>query len=90
MATRVKTRTVTFKRPFFLDEINRELPAGSYVVETDEETLDVSSFVAYRRVGTRLFVPAVAGQSDTEMWVVNPQELDKALVRDRTESSDPT
>jgi hypothetical protein len=90
VATRVKTRTVIFARPFFLDEVKRELPAGSYVVETDEETLDVSSFVAYRRVGTRLFVPAVVGQSETEMWVVSPQELDKALVRDRTRSNDTT
>jgi hypothetical protein len=57
VATRVKTRTVIFARPFFLDEVKRELPAGSYVVETDEETLDVSSFVAYRRVGTPKVIP---------------------------------
>ena len=86
MATRVRTRTVTFLRPFFLDEINREPPAGAYIVETEEETLDVASFLSYRRAGTRLFVPAVAGKLETEMWAVDPQALDNAIARDRAAS----
>jgi hypothetical protein len=87
LSTRTKTRTVTFARPFFLEEIDRELPAGSYTVETDEERLDVASFVAFRRVGTRLFLPAIAGKSDTEMWVVDPEGLDSALAQDRAAST---
>jgi hypothetical protein len=81
MATRVKTRTVTFARPFFLHDINRELPAGAYLVETEEETLDVASFLSYRRSGTRLQIPATAGKS--EMWVVDPHALDNAIAQDR-------
>lgn len=88
MANRVKTQTVTFAHPFFLAEIDRELPAGPYIVETEEEALDVASALAYRRVGTRLFVPRVAGKSEAEMWEVSPQELDNALVRDKTASTD--
>ena len=86
MATRVRTRTVTFARPFFLDEVNRELPAGAYIVETEEETLDVASFLSYRRAGTRLFIPAAVGKSDTEMWVVDPHALDNAIAQDRAAS----
>jgi hypothetical protein len=87
MPSRLRTRTVTFARPFFLDDVNRELPAGAYIVETEEEMLDVSSFLSYRRAGTRLFVPAVAGESETEMWVVDPQALDSAIAQDRAASA---
>ena len=87
MATRVRTRTVTFSRPFFLDDVNRELPPGDYVVETEEETLDVVSFLSYRRAGTRLLIPAAAGKREAEMWVVDPQALDNAIAQDRAASA---
>ena len=87
MPNRLRTRTVTFARPFFLDEIDRELPPGAYLVETEEEALDVSSFLSYRRAGTRLLVPGVAGTSETQMWVVDPRALDNAIAQDRAASA---
>lgn len=78
------TSTVTFNRPFVLDEIDAELPAGDYRVETEEETLDNVSFVAYRRVATHFFVPSRPGVSSTaQMWTIHPKGLERALSRDR-------
>jgi hypothetical protein len=79
------TSTVTFNRPFTLDEIDSELPAGSYRVETEEETLDNVSFIAYRRVATHFFVPSKPGVSSTaQMWMISPKGLERALSRDKS------
>lgn len=83
METRVKTGTVTFARPFFVRTLDRELPAGSYAIETEEEALEGVSVLAYRRVEIRLFIPRLAGKSGAEMWVLSPDDLDAALTRDR-------
>jgi hypothetical protein len=83
LPTRAISGTVTFARPFFLRRIDRELPAGSYAVETEEEALESGSTLSYRRIEVRLFVPAMAGISEAEMWVINPGELDAALALDR-------
>jgi hypothetical protein len=83
LATRVRASTVTFGRPFFLQKINRELPAGPYAIETDEESLEDISTLAFRRVGIRLFVPRIAGRSDEEMWTIRPQDFDFVLANDR-------
>lgn len=82
MNTRTKTGSVTFSRPFFLDEIDRELPAGAYAVEVEEEMLDGVTFVGYRRVGTRMTVPSRAG-TGMETWLIRPDALEAALERDR-------
>jgi hypothetical protein len=87
LTTRVRTSTVTFARPFFLHKINRELPAGSYPLETDEEVLEGVSTATYRRVEIRLFVPRIEGLSEAEMWVLGPQDLDTVLARDREPSA---
>src|SRR5690348_5954080 len=52
MISRTISKTVTFARPFRLDGLNAIQPAGSYVVETDEELLQALSFPAYRRTDT--------------------------------------
>ena len=83
LVTRVRADTVTFGRPFFLQKINRELPAGSYAIETDEESLEDISTLAFRRVGVRLFVPRIAGRSEDEMWTIRPQDFDSVLANDR-------
>ena len=89
LTTRAKFGTVLFTRPFFLRKINRELPAGSYVVETEEETLEGVSAPSYRRVEMRLFVPRIVGKSDAEMWIISPGDFDAALALDRAPPSGP-
>jgi hypothetical protein len=78
---------VTFARPFFLRRIDRELPAGSYPVETEEEALEGVSGLSYRRIEIRLFTPRVTGVSEAEMWVISPGDLDAALALDREPAS---
>jgi hypothetical protein len=85
MTTRVTTKILTFRRPFHLDEIERELPAGTYAVETEEETIDGISFLAFRRVSTSLIFRGHGAASNlAQMWMVHPDGLEMALERDRT------
>ena len=44
MLSRTTTRTVTFLMPFSVAAANQELPAGAYLVETDEELIQELSF----------------------------------------------
>jgi hypothetical protein len=82
MSLRTKTRTVTFSHPFFIAEIDRELPAGAYTIEVDEQKRPGASIVGYRRVGTRMVVPARAG-TGFETWLIRPDGLQIALDLDR-------
>ncbi len=58
MTMRTTTKTVTFRRPFYLKGVDRLLPPEDYRVVTDEELIEGLSFPAYRRVSTVIFVPA--------------------------------
>ncbi len=81
MLSRTTTRTVTFLMPFKV--ANREIPAGAYLVETDEELIQELSFPAYRRVAMYLRIPQGRGPSGRLHSVpVDPEELEAALARD--------
>lgn len=83
MTIRTNKKTVTFKRPFSLSSFDRELPAGAYNVETDEELLEGISFPVYRRIATLIHLHAHAGISGlTQILTIDPKELDAALARD--------
>lgn len=75
--------TVTFTRPFVIDGFQQELPAGDYLVETEEELIQGVSFPAYRRVSTILRVERIPGRPGLkESWQIEPEALEAALVRD--------
>ena len=59
MPERTTQSSVTFLHPFSLAGLDGVQSAGTYTIETVEETLDNLSFVAYRRVSTTIVVPAV-------------------------------
>ena len=80
MSVRTSTKTVAFAHPFKLDGMERSHPAGSFLVQTDEELIDSVSFIAYRRVATVLHL-TTAGR--TELVTVDPSDLDAALAEDR-------
>ncbi len=83
MLSRTTTRTVTFLMPFSVAAASHDLPAGAYLVETDEELIQGLSFPAYRRVATFLRIPQPRGPSDRLHSVpVDPEELEAALARD--------
>lgn len=78
MTTRTTRKTVTFTRSFVLGDAGTQAP-GTYEVDTDEELIDGLSFVAYRRVATLI---KLRRGGATEVFKVNPAELDAALMLD--------
>ena len=83
MTIRTTVSTVTFARPFILDSIAEEQPAGTYTVETDEEMLPTTLVPAYRRVATLIRLPGRPGSSVLGYLVdIDAAELAAALERD--------
>jgi hypothetical protein len=84
MATRTTSNIVTFTKPFVLGDFDEVLPAGDYVVDTDEDLLQGLSFSAYLRVATIVHLPDKSGNSRlSRALTIDPHKLDKALARDQ-------
>ena len=84
MTIRTSKKTVTFRRPFVLGGLDEVLPAGAYIVETDEELLEGISFPAYRRILTLIRLQAKSGGPGLmRALTIDPNELDAALKRDQ-------
>lgn len=79
MTIRTAHRTVTFTRPFKLDGVDGMQPAGSYQVDTDEESIDSLTFIAWRRVGTTIHLPRDGAVS---AYRIDPVDLDVTLLHD--------
>jgi hypothetical protein len=84
MTLRTTVNNVTFARPFQLPDMEYPYPPGTYLVETDEELLNGVSFLAYRRVATRIHLtkPGL-----TEVLMIDPRDLDLAKARDESNNS---
>jgi hypothetical protein len=83
MTMRTTKSTVTFVRPFRLGPFGEQLPAGRYLIETDEELLDGMSFPAYQRTATMMqLMPDRRRPGVTEIAMVDPQQLEEALTMD--------
>ena len=76
MTTRTTSKTVIFAQPFVLNEGDGEQLPGIYTVETEEESLDLVSVTATRRISTVMHGHA-SGYVD-----VDPNALAAALARD--------
>ena len=84
MTNRTTEKTVTFRRPFSLGRFDEKLPAGDYIVETEEELLEGLSFPAYRRKLTLIYLPANPRRPKCRQALpINPDALDAALLRDQ-------
>ena len=73
--TRSLRETVVFKHPFRIASIERLLPAGSYEVITDEESMEGLSFPSFRPVATMMMVPAPPRSSSVEMVTISSIDL---------------
>jgi hypothetical protein len=83
MTMRTTSRTVTFIHPFNLSGMDKEQPAGTYTVETDEELLQTLSLPAYKRISTLIRLPARPRSTMvTQIVEINPLELAAALAKD--------
>jgi hypothetical protein len=79
MTVRTTARNVTFNLAFQLPCMESAYPPGTYRIETDEEALDTLSFLAYRRVATRIHLtkPGLI-----EVHTIDAKSLELALARD--------
>jgi hypothetical protein len=74
MTIRSRREVVTFKHPFRIRGVDRLLPAGTYEVITDEESIEGLSFAAFRRIATMILVPG-ASASVLEMISIGSVDL---------------
>lgn len=79
---RTRSEVVTFRHPFNLKGFVEPQPAGTYVVEMEEELLPTLLRSAYRRTTTWLTLPSQEGAGTTELVAMDPVELAVALARD--------
>jgi hypothetical protein len=83
--SRTTETILVFNHPFRLPGVDNQLPAGRYVVETDEEPILGLSFMAYRRVRTSIIVPAPSGSlAGRQVVDTLPEDLAAAHARDAT------
>ena len=83
MLTRTTARSVTFKHPFRLDGVDDIQPAGSYVVESEEELLQALSFPGWRRRSMVIRLRASGANSpDDQVTTVDAAALEAALLKD--------
>ncbi len=80
MTIRTSRREVTFRSPFSMPGLDGEHPAGTYIVETDEERLEQMSFPAYHRIATSMIIPRGAGSY--QKFPIDPADLEAAQRRD--------
>jgi hypothetical protein len=75
MTIRSRRESVTFRHPFHIRGVDRLLPAGTYDVITDEESIEGLSFAAFRRIATMILVPGAASASVMEMISIGSVDL---------------
>jgi hypothetical protein len=75
-------RRLLFRRPFPLKGFGGLQPAGTYVVETEEELLEGLSFPAYRRVSTTITLRPSRAGALVQVLPVDPRELAAAQAQD--------
>ena len=84
MNTRTTQQSVTFTRPFSLPGISAQQPAGTYVLEIDEEPIEELSFLAYRRTSTRLrLAPNPRQPGFVEIVTVDPKDIEALLALEK-------
>lgn len=83
METRSIRTTLTFRNAFTLPHDVRTVPAGDYVLVTEEERLEGLTFNAYRRISGYLIVGGgAANPGRTEMIPMTEVELETLVARD--------
>jgi hypothetical protein len=83
MTMRSRRETITFRHPFRIKGIDRQLEAGTYEVITDEEMIEGLSFASFRRVATMIMVPGAAPRaSSMEMISISATDLSDAQRAD--------
>lgn len=88
----IETRktTVTFERPFRLDGLEMDLPAGEYGVESENDVLDGMFLPDSLRTSVLIHPHSTAGTPGYSQTLAVPWEvLEAALSRDRSRAAPP-
>ena len=83
MSDRTSETTVTFRHPFMLKAFEHPQPEGTYRLIIEEAEILGLSFLAYRRSGTTLCIPALGVSGRQETYEVDAAELAAALEADQ-------
>jgi hypothetical protein len=75
---RSRRETITFRHPFRIKGIDRQLSPRAYEVITDEEMIAGLSLPAFRRIATMIMVPAASLNSAMEMISIGSVDLSDA------------
>jgi hypothetical protein len=87
MNTRTTQTVVRFESAFWLPGFDASQPPGEYLVDRDEEPIEVASHLAWQRVATFIHLPAISAASATRQMVpIDPVLLDRALEQDQKQS----
>jgi hypothetical protein len=73
---------ITFCHTFALKGLESAVPPGTYRIDIEEEQIDGLSFMAYRRLAPFMRVPVAGGSGSSQDLLVDPKELEQALLRD--------
>lgn len=83
MSVRTISNVYRFRHPFNLTGLTRNLPAGTYCVETYEELAEGDSFVTYQPVLSLLHINGTPASDAARLSIlVSLEELDLALMMD--------
>jgi hypothetical protein len=87
MNNRTTQTVVRFESAFSLPGLDASQPPGEYLVDRDEEPIEIASHRAWRRVATFIHLPAISTVSATRQMVpIDPVLLDLALEQDQKQS----
>jgi hypothetical protein len=84
MTSRTTQEQVRFRSAFSLPGFDAPQPPGEYLVNHDEEPIEVANHLAWRRVASFIHVPAISAAGTTQQMVpIDPAFLQAALEQDR-------
>jgi hypothetical protein len=87
MTNRTTQKVVRFLSVFSLPGFDLPQPPGEYLVDHDEELIEVASHLAWRRVATFIHLPAISAKGARQQMVpIIPADLDAALGKDDKQS----
>lgn len=79
MFQRTLLHSVTFRGSFRIEGVGSIVPAGTYLIETNEESISGNFPLTYRRVRTMITIEI---KGSWQVLVIDPQDLEVALRRD--------
>jgi sirohydrochlorin ferrochelatase len=88
MTERIARQQVTFRGPFFVEGLGRDLPAGTYDVETVEEMIEGVSFLAYRVASMSIAIPLRKDAPHSYQRIRIEPSVVQAAQRDGEESNE--